>query len=63
MIPEGMGYDELRKKAFHEKRTSTHHPGSGFNLFPLPYNLPESQKQAITEANTFVSDKEIEDLI
>lgn len=42
VIPEGL--EKFKRQAFDEKRTSTHHAGEGFNLFPVPYGLSEAKR-------------------
>ena len=57
MIPKSHIPDEIkikRKKAFDEKRCSTHHPGDGFRVFPKHPrfgNTPDVYKKLIAQAH------------
>lgn len=53
-IPENI--KEMRKKAIKDRRTSNHHAGDGFKMFPaVPRYLsdPERFKKLIGDVNNF----------
>jgi hypothetical protein len=55
-----------RRKAVETHRTSTHHPGDGFKLFPtLPRFVTNRDHflELVGKINTFKGDHEIEDMI
>lgn len=63
-IPENI--QKKREKGVVDRRTSTHHPGDGFRLFPvLPRFVQDRDHflELVQDINTFKSDKEIEDMI